>query len=43
MENDKEFIDIKIEKLIEWHEPNGNGCFVSDKITKEGYKVRIYV
>ena len=24
---------------IEWDEPNGEGCIVSDKITKEGYKV----
>lgn len=34
-----EFIKIEIEKLIEWDEPNGEGCFVSDKITKEGFKV----
>ena len=33
------FIDIEIKDLIEWHEPNGNGCIVSDKITKEGFKV----
>lgn len=38
-ENNKKFIDIKIEKLIEWTEPNGEGCIVSDKITKEGFKV----
>ena len=38
---DKEqgFIEIPIENLIEWDEPNGEGCIVSDKITKEGYKV----
>ena len=34
-----EFIKIGIEKLIEWNEPNGEGCFASDKITKEGFKV----
>lgn len=33
------FIDIEIKDLIEWHEQNGNGCIVSDKITKEGFKV----
>ncbi len=35
----EEFIKIDIEKLIEWSEPNGEGCLASDKITKEGYKV----
>ena len=34
-----EFIKIKIEDLIEWNEPNGNGCVVSDRITKDGCKV----
>ena len=34
-----EFIKIEIEELIEWNEPNGEGCFVSNKITKEGFKV----
>lgn len=34
-----DFIKIKIEKLIDWNEPNGEGCMVSDKITKEGFKV----
>lgn len=33
------YIDIKVEHLIDWNEPNGEGCLVSDKITKEGYKV----
>ena len=33
------FINIKVEDLIEWNEPNGEGCIVSDKITKEGFKV----
>ncbi|MBQ8687878.1 MAG: DUF2185 domain-containing protein [Ruminococcus sp.] len=34
-----DFIKIEVERLIDWNEPNGNGCIVSDKITKEGYKV----
>ena len=33
------FIEIKVENLINWNEPNGEGCSVSDKITKEGFKV----
>lgn len=33
------YIKTKNEKLIDWNEPNGEGCIVSDKITKEGYKV----
>lgn len=33
------FIKIEIEKLIDWNGPFGEGCIVSDKITKEGYKV----
>lgn len=33
------YIDIKIQDLIDWNEPNGEGCIVSNKITKEGYKV----
>lgn len=28
-----------IEKLIDWNEPNREGCIVSDRITKEGFKV----
>lgn len=35
----EDFIKVKNEKLVEWNEPNGEGCIVSDKITKEGYKV----
>ena len=35
----EQFIKIKIEDLIEWNEPNGEGCIASDKITKEGWKV----
>lgn len=34
-----DFIKIKVDKLIDWDEPNGEGCIVSDKITKEGFKV----
>ena len=34
-----EFIDIEVEKLVEWNEPNGEGCIVSDRITKDGFKV----
>ena len=34
-----EFLNPKIENLIDWNEPNGNGCIVSDKITKEGFMV----
>ena len=30
-----DFIKIKVEKLVDWNEPNGDGCVVSDKITKE--------
>ena len=34
-----DFIKIKIEKLIDWDEPNGEGCIVSNKITKDDFKV----
>lgn len=33
------FIEIKVENLVDWNEPNGEGCIVSDKITKEGFKI----
>ena len=33
------FIEIKCGNLIKWNEPNGKGCIVSDKITKDGFKV----
>lgn len=36
---EKGFIKIKIEDLIEWKGGNGEGCLVSNKITKEGWKV----
>lgn len=39
MQNNQEFIKINVEELIKWDEPNGEGCMVSDKITKEGWKV----
>ena len=34
-----DFIKIKVKKLIDWNDPNGEGCIVSDKITKDGFKV----
>ena len=37
--NSNDFIKVKNEKLIKWDEPNGEGCMVSDKITKESFKV----
>lgn len=37
--NEKDFIKIEVKGLIEWNEANGEGCIVSDKITKEGFKV----
>lgn len=33
------FLKIEVKPLIEWKEPNGEGCIVSDMITKEGWKV----
>lgn len=35
------FIKLNIEELVDWKELNlhGEGCLVSDKITKEGFKV----
>jgi len=38
-EKNKDFIKISVKNLIDWHGGNGEGCFVSDMITKEGYKV----
>lgn len=35
----KNFIKIEVKNLIDWHGGNGDCCFVSDMITKEGYKV----
>ena len=37
--NDKGFIKIEIKKLIDWNGGNGEGCLVSNKITKGGWKV----
>lgn len=34
-----DFIKIDIKDLIKWDEPNGEGCIVSHKIIKEGWKV----
>lgn len=36
---DNDFLKIDVKELIDWNEPNGAGCFVSDMITKEGWKV----
>ncbi|WP_243113061.1 DUF2185 domain-containing protein [Ruminococcus sp. Marseille-P6503] len=36
--DDNGYINIKVKKLIEWNEPNGEVCIVSDRITKEGWK-----
>ena len=35
----KGFIKIEIKNLINWKGGNGEGCLVSNKITKEGWKV----
>lgn len=35
----KEFIRIETKPLLDWNEPNGEGCIVSDRITKDGWKV----
>lgn len=37
--NKEEFIEVEIQRLIEWDEHNGVGCLASDKITKGGFKV----
>lgn len=36
---DDGYINIDVRHLIDWNEPNGEGCIVSDRITKEGWKV----
>ncbi|WP_166083274.1 DUF2185 domain-containing protein [Erysipelothrix anatis] len=33
------FIKLDVRHLIDWEEPTGDGCIVSDMITKEGWKV----
>lgn len=37
--DEKGFIKIEIENLIDWNGGNGEGCLVSNKITKDGWKV----
>lgn len=37
--SNNDFIKIDVKELIDWQEPNDTGCFVSDMITKEGWKV----
>lgn len=40
MEYDKNgYIKKEIKNLVDWHGGNGEGCFVSNKILKEGWKV----
>lgn len=39
MDQKNDFLKVEVEKLIDWEEPNGEGCIVSDRITKEGFKV----
>jgi len=36
---DKGYIKREIKPIVEWHDGNGEGCFVSNKILKEGWKV----
>lgn len=33
------YIDVEVKPLITWDEPNGEGCIVSDRITRDGFKV----
>lgn len=37
--NKDDFLKISVKPLIDWNEPNGEGCIASDMITKEGWKV----
>lgn len=37
--NKNGFLEIEVRPLIDWDEPNGEGCIVSDRITKDGWKV----
>ena len=37
--NGSEFLPVTAERLIDWREPNGEGCIVSDRITREGFRV----
>lgn len=38
-QNNDDFLKIDVKPLINWKEPNGEGCIVSDMITKKGWKV----
>ena len=38
-QNNDEFLKIDVKPLLNWTEPNGEGCIVSDMITKKGWKV----
>ena len=33
------FLKIDVKPLIDWDEPNGEGCLATDMITKKGWKV----
>lgn len=37
--NKNGFLSIEVKPLIDWNEANGEGCIVSDMITREGWKV----
>ena len=37
--NENGFIKIDVKNLIDWNEETGDGCLVSNKITKDGFKV----
>ena len=37
--NENGFIKIDVKNLIDWNEGTGDGCLVSNKITKDGFKV----
>ena len=36
---DRGYIKRELKQLVEWNGGNGEGCFVSNKILKEGWKV----
>lgn len=37
--NENGFLQVEVKPLIDWRESNGDGCIVSDMISKEGWKV----
>ena len=37
--SDTEFLLTEIEPLINWDDPHGECCLISDKITKEGFGI----